>query len=232
MGNKKVFCRRASELKSIEELQLPKKAERILKLIDCPMVDVVEAIRTNCGYWDFRDPSKMGDARLIYFWEVLASNCDHKYDYNAFWTEYSEDEVNTLINGKMFSEEENKTIISCFAKNGFLRDNSDFESAFILDYFVDDWFDDTCLFTVWGYNDCFNEKYECYSGLDVEEKVSRIKKLLKSILTKAQYEVAKFDIKHYNEYFAFSEEEESLLEAAKINAENFLKDSIIDIILS
>ena len=225
MEDKKVYCRRASELKSIDDLLLPERVEKFIKLINRPLPYVIEAIRYSCGCSYVLSQDQDWDLGLDFFWEVM----------------YCEDECNDCdIQGddaiiRPFSKEEKAKTVFCFADNGFLRHNSDFKETPILDHIVTDYINGVGLFCSWQEAGCFNEKYESYSASEGREKVSNILELLKARLTKSQFEIASFDIErveYYGRPLFLSEEEKSLLKAARTNASVMFRREIEEIILS
>lgn len=214
MEDKKVYCRRASELKSIDELGLPEEVVEFLKIDNRPVEVIVAAARLDRDSYDSCMTLLFSDEA----WDTLPEDDDRTFSYR--------DEI-----------------VQALERNGFIR--RELRSARmifdILDIFydpLDDWYYEGVEGERDFYDDGYkliNEKYETFYFS--KDKFPRVFEILESWLTKDQYDIMKFDILAtakigVGDRFHYSDNEESLLKAAQENVRRYLKDEIIECIMS
>ena len=239
MGDKKVFCRRASELKSIDELNLSDDVARLLNSSDMSMEEMVAVVRyLNMGFLDSQ-----------YFWLICLEDRTN--------LDIDDEEWDELVNGG-YGHDYLLEIKDSLERTGFLNDDiknlgyAAMKYSSVEDFHAwrDLWLGGDDVLISDGFRE-FNGNYESFEG-GYEKKVERILDIIRNGLTINQYNMAKFDLTHPRlpfesvgmgtfvwsypvkpeDVFVLGEEDYSNLRAAQYNCKGFFKDEIMEIILS
>lgn len=203
MGEKKVFCRRAEELKSIDELELPEETTKYLKGLGKTVGEILAAFRCD-GYEYFSD-------------EYLFSGVDSSVNDG-----HDEDSLREIAT----------TVAEKFEEMGFVRNDLKTPN-FILDEILGEdtlqctWADEF-LYTNNDYA-AFNKKYEEYS-FSVDRVLEIIQDgLTEGQFKIAKFEIEHVALL---KPFRFSDVEESFRAAARKNIKRLFKDDIRGALLS
>lgn len=244
MEEKKVFCRRAEELKSIDELNLSDDIVRLFSLSDINMEEMIAHVRWLDMRWYY-------DA--MYFWDTILIDARRSID---------EELMNELNNGSRGCDYLSE-IVDSLKKAGFLNEDikylyriagryalpggKGFRLAEAWDQVWLEGGEEACVGD--SFHE-FNKHYESFNS-NLKEKVERILEVFRDGLTSGQYDMAKFDLNHLrlhssrymnpsnrgiptesNGFFVLSDEDCCNLESARHNSQWFFKEEVMAIILS
>ena len=206
MESKKVFCKRASDIKSLSELNLPDHLEKIIRSCDLSAEHLIEIVRKD--KYLFSDD---GD----YLYEVLLERA-LKYDA-VTCDEY------LYLSDASFGEIYD-SIKQPLEKAGWFREDDDFIAGNnIVNYMLDmysDW-----LFSIgfcWSDRGVFMKNYEEHPPFTDEDYAKIINEALcvyKKILSPEQYSVVERDLTTYEDY-PLTEKDVELLKSAMIDCRN------------
>lgn len=206
MESIKFFCKRACEVKSLSELDLPKHLEKIIHSCDLSAEDLIELVRKD---------KYLFDDGGYYLGEILierALECDA----------VTSDEYSHLCDAPY--QETYESIKQPLEIAGFFREDDDFISGNnIVNYMLDrynDW-----LFSIgfcWSDGNVFTKNYEehpAFTDEDYAEIINETLSVFKKILPPEQYSVVERDLTTWEDY-SLSEEDAELLDLAMTNCRN------------
>lgn len=237
--DKKVFCRKAEELKSYDELDLPKDYIEILRSSGKSIGAIIAVVR-------LLDEHALGFCR---FEQILFSE-DMIWDLTGSRDESDFYEVIARIKD---CEAMLKRLLK---KEGYIRYDLGIPNYIVKRYcqgmsLMRQWIKDYER-EIWEMTEMpgksrdfsvdleevgilVNKFYETY--VFSRDDFTEVLEILRSNLTRGQFEIAEFDLRNNSNESSFvpyeySEEESRLLEAAIHNIRNRLKEHIIEIIIS
>lgn len=241
MEEMKVFCRKAEELGSIDELNLSSDIVRLINSSDVSTEEIIAWVR----WFDMGN-----DFDAQYFWVSCLDGGRSSLDF-------SKDEWDELANGG-YGFDYLLEIRKSLDKAGFLSEGIR-NLGYIARRYLDadsyhEWRDMWLGGDEVEVSDDFREFNKNYESFDCqyEKKLKRILEIFKDGLTRNQYDMAKFDLTHpglpicccksggfvwyypveSKELFVLGDEDYFNLESARYNSQGFFKDEIMDIILS
>lgn len=240
MGTK-VLCRRAEELKSIDELNLSDDIVRLLNLSDMTVEEMICEVR----YMDMLCTSD-GCINLNesdFFWQCWYKKCNSKNRHTL-----SDEECEALIKGKLGAEYLLR-IWDSIKNAGFLNDDIRSNGIDDLDEIAEA-YTDFYIYEVWFDGDNIRRFNRIYESFEVryEERVKRILNTVKNGLTPNQFAMVKFDLAHpglriecgcsdewydkarANDIFAVGQEDYYNLKAARYNCRRLFKEKIMKIL--
>ena len=247
MEEKKVFCRRAEELKSIDELNLSDDIVRLFSLSDISMEEMIAHVRWLDMRWNYD---------TMYFWDTILGESFHAR------RPIDGELMDELINGSRGCDYLSE-IVDSLKKAGFLNEDIKYlyciagryampggEGFSLIEAWDQVWFEggeEACVDD--SFHE-FNKHYESFKS-NLKEKVERILEVFRDGLTSGQYDMAKFDLAHLglrfsryinpsncgiptesNGVFVLSDEDYFNLKSARYNSQGFLKEEVMAIILS
>lgn len=231
----KLLCRKAEELKSIDELNLSDDIVRLLNSSDVGTEEMISDVRhTDMLRWDDEESA-------YYLWSAW---CDKMPIGNGI----DEEECDELVNGKRgipYVSEIRNSLLSA----GFMNSDTRSDGFAYLNEIVEEYFDSNIGVLWYGggvmfhYRE-FNRIYESFE-VRYEERVKRILNTVKNGLTPNQFNMVKFDLTHpglrikYGDsdnwyasnwgenIFAVGKEDYYNLKAARHNCRILFKEKII-----